>query len=501
MKMKMNMEKKIRFGDSWDMWTLLQIALVLVCVVPTLATCFYILPSADDFSNTYRVKEWMGDYHNSYFLTALARTVDYYKTAGGYYFAGFINLFLSPYLRFGTAGLRVFCFILNAVLYVSLYFGVKVSVGYWMGIHKKNAVFPIYFMLLLCFTNVYLNAEASFWYCVLSTYVLGFSLMICGAASFMKALGTGKKRWIAAASVLGFLVSGSSLNLAALNGFIYLLVGAYGFFILKSRKTSLICFGITFAGALLNLAAPGNYVRHGMISNEYNIFRAVALSARFVGNRLYGMFTNKTLLPFILVALFCYVLVRKEKVKIIKWLHPLVLAAVLMASLVVIVFPVYLGYAVESSKLEMPERCCFVQDGAMYLFLFVIVIYLAGWLKEKLDPLQLKKEGILILSIVGFLTLCMWHSGMELANMYPSLYLAKQIRNGQNAKFVEYWQSIFDFIEESEEKEICVYRDELKTYSVLMSPGLNWDKEYWINTRVAQCYGKDSVQLCITDNE
>lgn len=499
--MKIKTDKRLHYGENWNMWTLLQIALVLACVVPTLATCFYILPSADDFSNTYRMKEWLGDYHKSYFLTAMARTVDYYKTVGGYYFAGFINLFLSPYLRFGTAGLRVFCFVLNAVLYISLYIGVKVFVGYWLGIHKRNAVFPIYFMLLFCFTNVYLNAEASFWYCVLVSYVLGFSLMVCGAAAFMKALGTEKKRWIAVAAVLGFLVSGSSLNLAALNGFIYLLVGAYGFFILKSRKTSLICFGITFAGAILNLAAPGNYVRHGMVSSEYNISHAVVLSVKLVGNRLYGMFTNKTLLPFILVALFCYILVREEKVRIIKWLHPLVLAAVLLGSLVVIVFPVFLGYALESSEAVLPERCYFVQDGAMYLFLFVIVIYMAGWMKERSDPLQIKKEGLLLLSMVGFLTLCIWHSGMELANMYPSLYLAKQIEDGQNARFVEYWQSIFDFIEESEEKEVCVYRDELKTYSVLMSPGLNQDKEFWINVRVAQCYGKDSVQLLITDNE
>ncbi len=499
--MKFEINKRLRLSEKWNWWILLQTALVLACVVPTLFTCFYILPSADDFSNTYRMKEWLGNYHNSYFLTAIARSAEFYKTAGGYYFAGFINMFLSPYLRFGTTGLRVVCFLLNIVLYVSLYYGVKVSIGYWMGIHKREAVFPIYFMLLFCFTNIYLNAEASFWYCVLVTYVLCFSLMIFGAAAFMKALGTEKTKWIVISSVLGFLVSGNSLNLAALNCFIYLLIGAYGFFILKLKKPSLICFGVTFAGAFLNLAAPGNYARRGVVSSEYNIFRAVSLSVEFVVNRLYGMFTNKSLLPFILAALFCYILVRKEKVRIIKWLHPLVLGAVLLGTLVVIVFPVYLGYAYESNEVSIPERCIFVQDGAMYLFLFIIVIYLAGWVKERFAPIQIKKEGILILSVTGFLTLCMWHSGMEAANMYPSLYLAKQVKNGQNAQFVEYWQTIFDFIEESEEKEICIYREELNSYSKLMSPGLNWDREFWINKRVAQCYGKDSVQLIITSDE
>lgn len=467
---------------------MIEVLIFLFCILPVILTCFYIMPAADDFANMSQMKMLVMDQQNSFFEAAAIRTNQLYWQTSGYFFAAFVNLIFSPFFRWGIIGLRIFCIGINLLLYVSLYIFVKVSLKYWLGVSKRSEIMPIYLMLLFCFTNLYLNAEASFWYCVLVAYVLMFIAILWGVLAFFKALELREKKWIVLTSVIGFLASGSSLNVTALNCFIYLLIGLYGFIVLKAKKCSVICFGSALAGAIINVLSPGNYARHDSVSSNYEIISSVYMSLKMVFMRFYEMFTN-TLFPFVLLLLFVYILMFPQKGKIIKHIHPIFLGGLFAVALCVFAFPVFLGYSSD----YLPDRCLFVQDAAMYLFFFAVVIYTANWLKVKYGEWRLRKENIAVLLLLTMVTFFSWHSGRSLVDTYPSLFLTKQIVNGENTKFRTYWEDVLHEIEFSEEENVVIYGKAPETSSKLISPRIG--EEDWINWGVASYYDKKSVEI------
>lgn len=481
---------KVRQYIYTNKTVLLCFVLIVIFTFPTLITCLYIMPSADDFSNACRMLEWMQKYNESYLLTAIARTVDLYKNTSGYFFAAFLNLFLNPFLRGGVWAVRICCLVFNLFLYISLFYFTYTLMKFFKIFYNKKDVLPIYVLLLFCFTNINLNGEASFWYTTLVAYVFVLVIMLWGLIAFVKALESKKISWLIIAAIIGFLSSGASLNITALNCFGYLVVAIYGFFALKEKKYCLICFGSVFMGAILNVVSPGNYIRHDSVVESYDVTTAIFTSFEVSGNRLYWQLTS-TLLPYILAFLFIYVLVKGKKIQVMQWLNPILLVLVTFFSLAVILFPVVFGYATNI----ISERCLFVQDFSMYILSFVIIIYSAEWLKNKYEQFQIRKEFIVILVVVSGLMLSNWHSGKIIENVYPSYHLTKQIVNGENRKFMKYWSEVFDEIKNSDEENVMVCRGEFSTTSELESPGVEEDENYWINGRVAQFYGKKSVKL------
>lgn len=473
-----------KYKECW-----IQLIIILVCIIPIIITCFYIVPAADDFGNALNMRGLLLE-HNSYFTAALAGTKELYKETSGYFFAAFLNLFFSPFLRWGEMGIQVFCIVVNLLLYITLYFLIKMIMNYWLKVSDIYTVLWVYVLLLICFTNIFLNREATFWYCVVVAYVLVLVTMLWGDIMFMKALAFQQKKYYIIAAILGFFASGGSLNVTALNCFIYLLIAIYGYIEMKQKKSTVIVFGCALLGGIINLLSPGNYARHGSISDDFGVIPAIISSIKLVVVRFYELFSN-TLFPLLLIVLLLILLNTPGKIKTYKYLHPIVLCIGLAGTLSVLAFPVYLGYGTETG---FPKRCYFVQDMALYLFSFIIVIYFASWLKERYGKFRFNKEHIVTVTLLCFLSFCMWHSGRLLFDAYPSFVLSKQVLNGENQRFQWYWQAVLKEIEEGE-GAVVVVKDELENTSPLIGVGINDDEEYWVNQVVAGYYGKSSVRL------
>lgn len=478
--------KKIKYSYLFKLF------LIIIMMVPFGMTCLYVLPAADDFSNACASRELIERY-SSYMVAAIVRTNDFYWSTSGYYSASFLNLFFSPLLRYGILGIRVFCFLTIILFYLSLYNFVKVTVGNVMGITRKDSILTLYILLLICFTNIYLNVEANFWYCVSAGYILIIIFMFLGLSCFVSAIFIPKRRYMLLAMLFGFLGSGGSLNVAALNCFLYLLLAIYVWTIKDNRRISCICFSSALFGGIVNLISPGNYLRHDQVAAGYNIGSALFDSAKLVVSRLYVLFTT-SILPWIFALLLLYFLIVPNKVSVPEKLHPVIIAVSQICALIVFAFPVYLGYGN-----YFPDRCVFVQDTALYIFLFILAAYTASWMKKRWKNINFNSEFLIKACMVLSVPFCIWHGGRNLENIYPSFYLAKQIVDGNHAAFVSYWNGILDEIEHSDKQNVVVERELFNSSTCLISPGIGEDPTYWVNIYVAKYYGKDTVRLVYTE--
>lgn len=458
------------------------------CIIPVLINCLYILPSADDFTNATEVRLLLDEGH-TFLGAAIARTIDLYVNTSGYFFASFLNMFFTPILRTGIDGIRVFCLLVYLSFFVSLYFLVKSTLTGWMKINNKQSILVTYMLIVLCFTNIR-QVGANYWYCFLVAYMLPIVVGMLGLIFFEKALHEEKWYWIAGASVLGFLVSGSSLNITAMICIFYLLIAGVGIFVLNKKRTSIVCFMVTLLGGILNLLSPGNYTRHDSVSDSYNVTDAILYAIDVVFSRVYKVITS-SILPFILIFLFLYFLcvpLKKVTYKKISIIWMLVIA---LGSLVTIAFPVALGYGTQ----WYPERCIFVQDVAMYFFFFVIVIYSANRFREKWLVDGLDKQHIFVLLLMFILSFCIWCDGKRIVEVFPILNVMQGELNGDSREIAKYWESVFEEIELSESEDVVIYREELTKEAVYLPPGLLEDSRHWVNSDVARYYNKNSVSI------
>jgi hypothetical protein len=223
---------------------------------------------------------------------------------------------------------------------------------------------------------------------------------------------------------------------------------------------------------------------------------AVSFSIEVVFGRIYELMTS-TVLPFILIAVFLYILFSSEKIVEHKRISILLMILCACISLLLIAFPVALGYG----GLYYHERCKFVQDVAMNIYLFVITIYSADYLKKKLNisPMQ-HSPNIFIWTILP-IVLCflIWHDGKGIREAHPLVGIVYNMVNGENERVAKYWESILDEIADSGNEEVIVQREKLESNVYLYLPGISENEDYWMNVDIANYYGKEKVTLICTE--
>lgn len=98
-----------------------EIVAISIMLVPVFIISFYTIPSTDDFNNFVTIRTAL-EHHHFYINAAISEVIYYYKNVSGYYFAAFLNFYISPFLRGGIVALRITVFLINFFFFVSLYF-------------------------------------------------------------------------------------------------------------------------------------------------------------------------------------------------------------------------------------------------------------------------------------------------------------------------------------------------------------------------------------------
>lgn len=238
----------------------------LVSLIPLLWIGWYNYPSADDFTIGNACRHAWGNSHNLFQVirTGMLKAVEDWTHWMGYFTS---NFFMAiPPNTFGERFYMLTVWIMLAMLTFSTVYLLKNIFVKVFQANKHESLCVAMVMLFVTVQCMVGRVEAFYWYSGAVNYMFihGMSLFYYGlliGAVYEK----GKKRTVklVAAAVIGFFTGGGN-QLTALNVAVILLV-AIGFLSFRKRlkeyRAFLIPIGLFYLGFLLNVAAPGNWVR------------------------------------------------------------------------------------------------------------------------------------------------------------------------------------------------------------------------------------------------
>lgn len=466
----------------------------LVMVIPIIIFAGKSVPAADDFSNAARIFRHQNEYSNSISL-AFAQSIYLYKHTSGYFFAAFLNYLFTPYLRWGLNGLRIFNILANVVFFLSLFYLVQVFTRKAL---KMDQLFTWAFfcVLITVLINGYSNSEIYTWYCVLAAYVLPASLMFISLALCIES-NTGNRFLIIPAAVLGFLISGSSLNQTALNCGLIFIASAYMAVFLNRKTAGAFYFLSSLAGAIINVLSPGNYLRHDAVNPNYNIQLSVNHTVDCTVRMLKGRILGFPLIAFCLIIIVvCLEYVDFSNIKL-SFRFPICAAFVVFIGVAIVSFPVCLGYSTKN----LPDRGYFISDIAFYSLALLWCIYFAGFIKRYIWKKPLP-SNFAAYSSVFLIAAIMFHVGFcGGPNAYTTGGMMTLIANGSLNNFTEYEESILSEIEGSPDDYVILERPYSLQMPYMKSIGISEDSSHWVNKSLSLYYNKESVAIVYTGEE
>lgn len=257
-------------------------AVYVISLIPLLWIGYYNYPSADDYSIGSSCRQAFVATHSilATVWAGIVKAAEDWRGWMGYFTSNF--LMAIPPNTFGERAYVITAWIMVGMLSLSTLYLLRTIFVKVCKADKYLSDCVIMLMLFITVQRMVGRVEAFYWYSGAANYMLvhSFCLFFYGLL-LSAACDTGKKRIfdLTAASFLGFLTGGGN-QMTALNGAVVLLV-AICFITIRKKwavyKAFLIPIGLYYLGFILNIAAPGNWVR-AEISNGMNPIKAVGVS-------------------------------------------------------------------------------------------------------------------------------------------------------------------------------------------------------------------------------
>ena len=256
----------------------------VLSLVPLLWLAWYNYPSADDYSigsNCHQA--WMAT-HNVFAVIwqGILRAIDDWAHWMGYFTSNF--LMAIPPSSFGERGYVLTTWIMLGMLSFSVMY---LFHAIFVKVFKADKMLSHSVSMLVLFASVQCmcpagRCEAFYWYSGAVNYIFVHSMSLFFFGLLISAVyDKGKKRiWdLCAASFLGFFTGGGN-QMTALNGAIILLAAVVLISVCKNWnkcRALAVPIGFFYIGFVLNVAAPGNWVR-AEDANGMNPIKAVLVS-------------------------------------------------------------------------------------------------------------------------------------------------------------------------------------------------------------------------------
>ncbi len=480
--------RKIR--DKKTIVIALNVIIIGVMAIVMCVCAGYTVLVGDDFTNAVRIDA----FHVPFFQYAgasFAYVKSMYMDWQGPYFAMFVQAFLSPINNFGLTQLRV-VMVCNVLFFMgSLLFMVWAVLGYVYNrqdrkLHVRLTLFSI---VLFSILDARIFSEIFFWYCGASAYCMPLSVLQVSIGLFLMSNNepvSKRKRNVltAASAVTLFLASGGSLAITGTGCYVILLL-TVGFY-LASKKFSITNIIITVSGivgALVNVAAPGNYARHAESAGEgFLLFKAVKWTVKNVCMETERL-SKETLFGVMVIAMILIGVYLSDRIRTSLVPYGMVSVFALLSGFVT-VFPVVFGYGGS----YLPNRCYFILDVALVVSILNFAVFI-GCCIDRWSGLKQNRSAVAVLLIVMFAMLL---SGRETMDNSAFLTVAKAMGNGSYRDYYEQCTAVYDYLENCPEEDVvialpgfienfeCFYLDE--------------DADGWVNVGVARYYHKNSVR-------
>lgn len=470
-------------------------AVYILSLIPMFVIGLYNYPSADDYSIGSNVRQtWVASH--SVIQTvwqAVLRAVEDWMIWMGYFTSNF--LMAIPPCVFGEKW-----YALTTVIMVG---SISLSTGYllyqiFVKVLKADKYISMSVTSIMLFFTMQCmvgRVEAFYWYCGAANYMLTHSMaMLFYGMLVSLAVSRHKKIFVAFAAVLGFLVGGAN-QMTALNVAIILFIALVYIFYTKKWKDKLhllIPMLAFYIGFVLNIAAPGNWVR-SEISQGMGPIKAVMISLLYCLEYCLGEWTDWSVVVMIiaLIPLLWKMVERTE------FTFPCPVIVIMFGFGVVSAMMTPPLFAVSNIGADRIQALTFT----MYMVVLVLCeLYAVGWIRKKYFA-EKKNENSSKLSadMIIFLMSCVLFVGVGaslivIANphYYTSSSAMTDLLNGSAKTYGDALEKRAELYN-SGEKDIVVEALEAEP-ELLYFSDIAEDPEDWQNKGLSRYYGLNSVK-------
>ena len=479
--------KAIRFAGYIVMAGSILMLLSLVFIQVWAA--YYTVYNADDFSIANSMRP-LGDSSWDYLMACFRYVKKTYLSWQGTYSSIFVWSVINPLSGFGLGQLRVIM-VLNILLFFSSLSFVIFTI--FTGFLKGN--YHIKLFICACAAYMVVNSGAYpqvfFWFNGAATYCFPFTCLLFSLGFFILSNTFKKKRVLFAvlASLFGIGSQGGSLSVAGVG--CYLIFVLCFLFWLSSKRlsvTNMVVALIYLIGALVNTAAPGNYVRHAQFDDGIHPVRAIGLSITEYLREMKMIVSNNQFCVIFLLLVLCgailYIKIRSD-IKIYTAVSMLLLITPMAA-----VFPVILGYG---GNANIPNRVLFIINAVMVLVYSNLAIVAGYWIAEFMKS---KSVRLVWFACPVAVLLLVFFVRVFVVSDVRDTVMIRTLKNLYHGRIQEYYadcKEIYEYIAESSEADVVIenYPQRVDDFGIFE---LYPDPNEWVNTCVAKYYYKNSVR-------
>lgn len=465
------------------------ICMLFILIFIQVWAAYYSVYSADDFSAANSLRPY-GDSAWDYLLACFRHVKEIYLGWQGSYFSSFIATIINPLSQFGLPQLRVEM-ILNVLLFFSsLIFLIHVIFN---NVIKEN--YHIKWFACACIVYVIMNSrtypEVFFWFIGVVTYSFSIICLFFSLGFFILSNTKSKHRILFAvlASLLSVGSQGGSLAITGAGCYIILVLCLA--FWLQSKKLSVMNLVVAFifmAGALVNVVAPGNYIRHAHFETGIHPIAVIAPTIRQYFQEIKLIISNDQFRVIFLLLILCGAILYGKVQSDIKIYTAISL--LLLITPIVTIFPVMLGYA---GNADMPNRVLFIIN-AVTVMVYANAVMVAGyWIAAFMKVKAVKPVWLLCplsILLLAFLVRVFIVSEVRDTVMVGTL---RQLYHGRVQDYYTECTRIYEYIAESSEADVVIenYPQRIDGFGIFE---LYPDPNEWVNTCVAEYYYKNSVR-------
>lgn len=467
----------------------ISILFVLLTIAPLLIACCYAVPAVDDFAAARTARYWKMEGLSSVAIAFKQMVLGYLEHQGtftGYFF----QYMFSTMFEVRLIPTRITLLFITGLFLVTLYFLYYSFMQHIINVGRYKFLINFIYVLLVYVITIGHNVkEVFYWISGAFVYTVPLSFMFAGIIFMMKALQCKYKENIVAASVMCFLSTGGTLPIAAFTNVIVLGVGIYEFKQKRDLKV-LPVFLCSLMGAVINVIAPGNYIRQNNIGAELNIVMAVKNSCIAAASCFMNLIRNSPLLLIVII----FMLIGSWQISVGNVYRGGTIIRRMIYSIlgvIIIDFPVMFAYG----TLHIEPRVLFVQNIAVAMATMVCSLCIGQILAHILRKVKIPKlvNGIVGLAVIIMLIALMYTGNYDKSDIIPvAIYM--NLANGNMKEFDEGYKEIFELLECGEDKDVVIERYP-SDMGILKPLSFRTDADYWINKETAKYYGCNTITL------
>ena len=482
----------------------------IITVIPLFIIAFYNVPSADDFTMAFEVHE--AYLKTGSFLSAVAEAVHmgiwYYLNWTGYFFSDTLTA-LAPHV-FGEGLYFLGSFIVLIIITSGIIFFTKQLLTRVLKVEDDMAgciTSVTYFVLIQCIPASAARCESFYWYSGAINYMfmLGVALLWLGAMIKHVTNEENKRYHLIWMSMLGFLLGGANymtaLSLAILSLCI-LFISVYGLYTKDKtvRFTALkdICLKLgalkrvatpslfMLLGFLVSVVAPGNSNRSS--ASAYNPVKAIMISIYYTLEYMLGEWLTFPVICLLVIIVILMWRAAGKATEVYDFGHPALFSVfcILLAA-ANITPPVYVTGNIEAGRIQ---GIFYVQS---MLLLVLMLGYICGWLRRKVETREKSFEGAFAFTVAVFVI-----GSLIFIKVNPDTYTCtaalKDVANGSAATYKQEFDDRLILLKDDSKKDISLDSFSVRP-SLLFFSDITKDKKNWLNEGVAEYYHKNSVVL------